>query len=497
MKPPDRDELWVFLRAAAAGRNLSCGLDFCVLAATAEGLPGAGWVVMFRPQLVDPFVVQDRTWNQLAAGEHVRVPTILVGHDDPADEVLRVAETAIVLMRDAEGRWISGATFEVIEPGPLAVTPAPLVTLVHREEIPGPARLPGTVELDLTAGPFLGVRALDRRGEPAGEVSWYRIEGEAGAPVAEVQLRLQPAWGRPDGIAVDPVRGQRQDCPRPSERRRRVPAGAAMTVFLVFDRTTVDPVHWHDAAEALSRGEVPAPNEVREWNAQLRGRVADGVAAGCAPAGLDPERTDIVVVAFCDDVSGQSPLARELPRHEAVVVSPARRAARFGARDLSLAGGYYPGVDLCDDVGGALDEVWRSAQRLAHFSAVLVVSDSPPHFDGPPSDPLWAATAAPGARVTVRRRDPAWRRSLMKLAELEVPVAWVWPMVAHELVRGRVDFERAAGLARSALGALRAVRPPFRHIVSCAPDQVDEEVARALDELVYAPPDGFARPRRR
>ena len=157
--------------------------------------------------------------------------------------------------------------------------------------------------------------------------------------------------------------------------------------------------------------------------------------------------------------------------------------AGLSAETLELVG-YHPGIDLFDDVAGALQVVVDRMGDAAGQTLVLVVGDSPPHFDGPPSDPLWGLQFIDGDRASVVRRTAPWRQVCQKLRDRAARAAWVWPMVAAT----KPHLATAARAERIAAKAFRTVakdRETFLHIAECKPPELGIAVAEAFDALVH------------
>ncbi len=248
------------------------------------------------------------------------------------------------------------------------------------------------------------VRISGSQEEPLPE-GWYELMADPG-PV-ELNVGLEPRRGG-DGWVVyreDQAISQPIAPPPPAPLRRLV---------VVFDRTCPDYDHLSDARRWVrgerTRGErggrnftafggsaeaaeVPAPTaDPHGQQSGLNSGIRNGVLEGLRAAFSEPVPVDVVWFA---DVAGSG-----LGKPGGVRLAEWGCGRTFGpvqsnAADAALSvPTYVPGLDLWDDLDGALAEVLKDREP----APVLVVGNSPP---APPEDPhhpfaqLWRLVLPP------------------------------------------------------------------------------------------------------
>lgn len=518
-------DCWALVRRLAAeGLDLEWGTDVYVAAPATDDAPAQAWDLLFRPARRSPFVVEAIPFDDLT---DVLVPQdvlIWIGRPDagagadeessddgptderPVDPLDRRDDLKRIDVEHDGGQWFPPFLPDPLDTGELDLGARPALALVSRKTVPIPDKLPARVDLDLRLGSLVQVATLDRIGEPE---SRRRFRASAGGTLnrATVEFDIRPRRGAADEIIARAVDGDLVDSARPlgASPRRVVPEGGGLTLFLVFDCTTPDPQHWDAAAGLLSRGAWPddpvggpiiadPDARLRSWNHGLRLAVGRGITRAVGELGLDQGLGELRVVSFCDEPSSNlNPLGGVVPPRDGHVAhSQGRRLAAVRDDVLDQSCGYHPGVDLCDDLDGALGVVVEELDELdePEGAIVLIVGDSPPHFDEPPSHPLWGLSVARGARGSVGRRPGRWREVRAALGGRGIPLGWVWPDALSSSYRRTPAGQRVSHLHRT---AQRALRPGFRYFQAPLAADVEAAVVAAIDELVHEPVPRFAR----
>jgi hypothetical protein len=338
----------------------------------------------------------------------------------------------------------------------------------------------------------------------------FVIRGPEAQPLGPGVLRINVRCraGKPDEIVLEPLNFEPQGTVEEWEMRPRTEPEplfrrGAVSLHLLFDRTTLDVDAWPVAFEAsegsardLEAEEVfgtERSSKAEDWNQKFRQSLAQALMKQVYNL---HDEVQIYLWWFADTPKPGIAGSKALPTiNESYGLVG---TCAIEALAVQLGGSHFDyacGLDLFDAVDEALEDAANIIKNRSLTNreqhAVLIVGDSPPP-PAHPGDILWEKLVTRPV-LTNARCSTKFTSALETLRRMQIPVAWLFmrtsraPSVGAAYRKYVQQFQYFQSLRENILSALQQLEGLA--VEGCAgPEDLERAIAKILSRMARTPP---------